>query len=71
MRAKMSSNHLLEELRPRGETVLERYPRLSKAFKGQPELAIGLGLFEAIHIQDRGAIKPRTSAVALLDEVIG
>ena len=62
---------LIEELRPRGETVLERYPRLSKAFKGQPELAIGLGLFEAIHIQDRGAIKPRTSAVALLDEVIG
>lgn len=62
---------LIDELRPRGDAVLERYPRLAKAFKGQPELAIGIGLFEAIHILDRGASKPKGSAVALLDEVIG
>ncbi|MBT6923941.1 MAG: asparagine synthase (glutamine-hydrolyzing) [Euryarchaeota archaeon] len=62
---------LIEELRPRGDEVLKRYPRLAKAFKGQPELAIGIGLFEAIHILDRGALRPQKSAVALLDEVIG
>tara|TARA_B110001450_G_scaffold252526_1_gene274451 strand:+ start:1374 stop:3158 length:1785 start_codon:yes stop_codon:yes gene_type:complete len=64
-------NTLIEELKPRGDAVLKRYPMLSKAFKGQPELAIGIGLFEAIHILDRGASKPTASAVDLLDEVIG
>ncbi|DAC32741.1 MAG TPA: asparagine synthase (glutamine-hydrolyzing) [Candidatus Poseidoniaceae archaeon] len=64
-------NSLIEELKPRGDAVLKRYPTLSKAFKGQPELAIGIGLFEAIHILDRGASKPTASAVELLDEVIG
>jgi hypothetical protein len=62
---------LIEELRPRGDEVLKRYPRLAKAFKGQPELAIGIGLFEAIHILDRGATRPQKSAIALLDEVVG
>ena len=64
-------NTLIEELKPRGDAVLHRYPKLSKAFKGQPELAIGIGLFEAIHILDRGVSKPKASAVELLDEVIG
>jgi hypothetical protein len=50
---------------------LKRHPLLSGAFKGQPELAIGIGLFEAIHILDRGVSKPNKSAIALLDEVIG
>lgn len=62
---------LINELKPRGDEVLRRYPRLSKAFKGQPELAIGIGLFEAIHILDRGDKAPQRSAIALLDEVIG
>lgn len=62
---------MIEELRPRGDAILKRHPLLSGAFKGQPELAIGIGLFEAIHILDRGVSKPNKSAIALLDEVIG
>ena len=64
-------SNMIEELRPRSEEVLLRYPNLAPAFKGQPELAIGIGLFEAVHILDRGVSKPKMSAVALLDEVIG
>jgi len=60
----------LDELKPRGEEICKKYSKFTKVLEGQPELAIGLGLFEAIHILDGGRSKPKGSAIELLDEVI-
>jgi len=49
---------------------MNKYPKFSGAFKDQPELAIGLGLFEAMHILDGGRNKRSGTAIDLLDEVI-
>jgi hypothetical protein len=43
---------------------------LSPLFKGQSELALGLGLFEAMHIVNGGRIKKDGDIISLLDEVI-
>ena len=42
----------------------------NKKLEGQPELTIGLGLFEAMHILDGGRTKRSGSTINLLDEVI-
>lgn len=62
---------LLEEFKPQTDALVHRYPLLSGALKTQPEIALGLGLFEAVHIFDRGSQKPTGSALDLLNEVIG
>jgi asparagine synthase (glutamine-hydrolysing) len=60
----------LSELKPRGDEICKKYSKFTKVLEGQPELAIGLGLFEAMHILDDGRSKRRGSAIELLDEVI-
>jgi len=60
----------LSELKPRGDEICKKYSKFSKVLESQPELAIGLGLFEAMHILDGGRSKRAGSAIELLDEVI-
>ena len=60
----------LSELKPRGDEICKKYSKFSKVLESQPELAIGLGLFEAMHILDGGRSKRIGSAIELLDEVI-
>tara|TARA_B100000767_G_C19747541_1_gene529234 strand:- start:318 stop:2135 length:1818 start_codon:yes stop_codon:yes gene_type:complete len=64
-------DHLLAEFEPQTDALVARYPLLSGALKTQPDIALGLGLFEAVHILDRGTQKPTASAFDLLSEVIG
>ena len=64
-------DRLLAEFRPQTDALVERYAPFSGALKTQPEIALGLGLFEAVHIFDRGSKKPTGSAYDLLSEVIG
>jgi len=59
---------LIDELMPRAQELISARPQYD--FTGQPEIAIGLGLFEAMHINDRGQSKKSGSAFDLLDEVI-
>ena len=63
--------NLLTEFKPQTEAIIQRYPLLAGALKTQPDIALGLGLFEAVHVLDRGAQKPTGSALDLLEEVIG
>ena len=47
------------------------FPTMEKALLKQPDIAIGLGLFEAMHILDGGRGRKAGDAASLLDEVIG
>ncbi len=62
--------NFLSDLKPRGDEICKRFPKFAKVLEGQPELAIGLGLFEAMHILDGGRSMRRGSTSELLDEVI-
>lgn len=64
-------DRLLAEFEPQTDALVKRYAPFSGALKTQPEIALGLGLFEAVHILDRGSKKPTGSAYDLLSEVIG
>ena len=61
---------MLAQLDGRAQQIMRKYPLISGAFKDQPELAIGLGLFEAMHILDGGRSKRSGTAIDLLDEVM-
>ena len=61
---------MLAQLDGRAQQIMNKYPKFSGAFKDQPELAIGLGLFEAMHILDGGRSKRSGTAIDLLDEVM-
>ena len=62
---------VLAELQPRVEDIAARHPTMEKALLKQPDIAIGLGLFEAMHILDGGRSRKNGDASSLLDEVIG
>ena len=62
---------VLAELQPRVEDIAARHPTMEKALLKQPDIAIGLGLFEAMHILDGGRSRKTGDAASLLDEVIG
>ena len=62
---------MLSEMSGRADELKKRYHKFAGAFGDQPDLAIGLGLFEAMHIMDGGRTKRSGSAIDLLDEVIG
>lgn len=64
-------NTFLNDYSAQTEELLERYKTWAPAMKGQEELAIGLGLFEALHLQSDGYKKANQSVHALLSEVIG
>ena len=62
--------NMLLQMDGRAQQIMSKYPFISGAFKDQPDLAIGLGLFEAMHILDGGRSKRSGTAIDLLDEVI-
>ncbi|MBB70075.1 MAG: asparagine synthase (glutamine-hydrolyzing) [Euryarchaeota archaeon] len=62
---------VLAELQPRVQEIAARHPSMEKALLRQPDIAIGLGLFEAVHILDGGRTRKNGDAASLLDEVIG
>ena len=62
---------VLDELQPRVQDIAARHPSMERALLKQPDIAIGLGLFEAMHILDGGKVRRNGDAASLLDEVIG
>ena len=64
-------DRLLSDFEPQAQAVIERYPLLAGALRTQHEIALGLGLFEAMHIHGDGRSKPTGSTYDLLNEVIG
>ena len=62
---------VLSELQSRVEGIAARHPSMEKALLKQPDIAVGLGLFEAMHIIDGGRNPKHGDAASLLDEVIG
>ena len=50
--------------------VAEKYPKFSKLLNNQPDMAIGLGLFEALHITQPLHIRTNFSIESLIDEVM-
>lgn len=61
---------LLEELNPFVEGIAKKNKNIEKTLLKQPEIAIGLGLFEAMHILDGGRNKRVGDVSDLLQEVI-
>jgi len=61
---------LLDELEPRAKQIAKNFQGFEKVLARQPDMALGLGLFQAIHIQDGGRAKPNRQLVDLLDEVL-
>lgn len=61
---------LLDELRPYVEPIANRYPNLKRALIKQPEIVIGLGLFESMHILDGGKSKRGGDVSSLLEDVV-
>ena len=53
------------------EALLEHYKPWAPVLKGQEELALGLGLFEALHLNENGHRKTNQSIDELLAGVIG
>ncbi|MBS83636.1 MAG: asparagine synthase (glutamine-hydrolyzing) [Euryarchaeota archaeon] len=64
-------DEVLAELQPRVQEIAARHPNMEKALLRQPDIAVGLGLFEAMHILDGGRTRKSGDAASLLDEVIG
>lgn len=60
---------LLEELNPYVEKIANRHLGLERALIKQPEIAIGMGLFEAMHILDAGRSKRAGTVVDMLEEL--
>ena len=60
---------ILDQLDQFKPAILEKYSDFSGGLKGQDDVVIGLGLFDAIHLNNRGASSPSKSAFDLLSEV--
>ena len=60
----------LHERRSQIEELMGHYTTWTPVLKGQEELAIGLGLFDALHLQDDGYRRVNRSVDDLLTEVI-
>ena len=60
----------LHERRSQTEELLDHYRPWASVLKGQEELALGLGLFEALHLSKEGHRKTHRSIDALISEVI-
>jgi hypothetical protein len=50
-------------------SVVDRYPRLKAGLANQPDVMLGLALFEAIHLVDGGRSAPTGSVVDVLEAV--
>ena len=60
----------LSERRSQTEELLEHYTQWAPALKGQEELALGLGLFESLHLREDGHRRTSHSIDNLIAEVI-
>ena len=60
----------LEQMMPRANELMDRYTSLAKGLQDQPEIALGLGLFESMHIIDRGLGRKNLSIEGLIDEIL-
>jgi len=60
---------LLAELRPRAQEWATRHPRLERMLEKQPEMAIGLRLFESLHLVDGGLGREGKDLMTLLDDI--
>ena len=63
-------NAFLNDYSAQTDELLEHYKPWAAAMKGQEELSIGLGLFEALHLHEGGHQKTNRTVQALLNEVI-
>ena len=60
---------LLTELRPRAQEWTSRTPRLERILRKQPDMAIGLRLFESLHLVDGGRGREGKDLMTLLDDI--
>lgn len=60
----------LNERRSQTQELLEHYSQWSPVLKGQEELALGLGLFESLHLREDGHRRTKHSIDDLIAEVI-
>ncbi len=60
---------LLDELRPHAADWAARHPALERILKTQPDMAIGLRLFESLHIVDGGVGRENRDLWTLLEDV--
>jgi asparagine synthase (glutamine-hydrolysing) len=60
----------LDEYSSETEQLVAKYESLSPIFKGQSELALGLGLFESMHLNNGGRVKRGGDIHTLLSEVL-
>jgi asparagine synthase (glutamine-hydrolysing) len=60
---------LLDELRPHAEDWAARHPAFERILKTQPDMAIGLRLFESLHIVDGGVGRENRDLWTLLEDV--
>jgi asparagine synthase (glutamine-hydrolysing) len=63
-------SQFLEDYKSQTEELLEHYSPWSKVLRGQEELALGLGLFESLHLNENGHQKRNATIETLLSEVI-
>ena len=63
-------NQFLHERRSQIEELMDHYATWAPALKGQEEIALGLGLFEALHLNKEGYKRTNHSIDALISEVI-
>jgi asparagine synthase (glutamine-hydrolysing) len=61
-------NELMTELRPHAKEWAACYPRLERILKTQPDMAIGLRLFESLHIIDGGLGRENKGLWDLLED---
>ena len=61
---------ILQDYESQIEELRQHYTPFTKVLKHQKELALGLGLFEAMHIIDDGRVKKQGSIDQLISEVL-
>ena len=61
---------ILDELTPLVPELAKKYPDVERELNNQPEICIGMALFESMHILDGGRTKRNGDAKSLLEEVI-
>ncbi len=63
-------DRFLTEMKPRILELSARYENLERGLKGQAHTTLGLGLFESMHIIDRGIGRQNMSVEDLLDDLL-
>ena len=63
-------DRFLTDMKPRILELSARYENLERGLKGQAHTTLGLGLFESMHIIDRGIGRQNMSVEDLLDDLL-